>query len=96
VSCNQRCWCILWPLEIFFSAIWYILLPFGNLVVVWYIFPRFGIFYQQKSGNPVSISGPDQPVKTLFIFSGSFRFGGRRRREEECKKTAGTYIRTHF
>jgi hypothetical protein len=21
-------------------------------VVIWYIFPRFGIFYQEKSGNP--------------------------------------------
>jgi hypothetical protein len=28
---------------------------FGHLVyfvVIWYIFPRFGIFYQEKSGNP--------------------------------------------
>jgi hypothetical protein len=25
---------------------------FGNLVVVWYILPRFGIFWQEKSGNP--------------------------------------------
>jgi hypothetical protein len=22
-------------------------------VVIWYIFPRFGILYQEKSGNPV-------------------------------------------
>jgi hypothetical protein len=33
-------------------AIWYILGPFGNLVVIWYIFPRFGILYREKSGNP--------------------------------------------
>jgi hypothetical protein len=26
-----------------FTAIWYILWPIGNLVVIWYIFPRFGI-----------------------------------------------------
>jgi hypothetical protein len=23
-------------------------------VVIWYIFPRFGILYQEKSGNPAS------------------------------------------
>jgi hypothetical protein len=25
---------------------------FGNLVVIWYIFLRFGILYQEKSGSP--------------------------------------------
>jgi hypothetical protein len=34
------------------TAIWYILLPFGNVVVIWYIFLRFGILCQEKSGNP--------------------------------------------
>jgi hypothetical protein len=33
-------------------VIGYILLPFGNIVVIWYISPRFGLVYQQKSGNP--------------------------------------------
>jgi membrane protein insertase Oxa1/YidC/SpoIIIJ len=37
-------WPILLPLEIF-MAIWYILWSFG-------IFPRFGILFQEKSGNP--------------------------------------------
>jgi hypothetical protein len=23
-------------------------------VVIWYIFPRFGILYQEKSGNPAA------------------------------------------
>jgi hypothetical protein len=39
--------------------IWNILRPFGtvngefgNLVAIWYILPRFGIFCQGKSGNP--------------------------------------------
>jgi hypothetical protein len=39
-------------------ANWNILLPFGiflwpvgNLGVSWYIFPRFGILYHEKSGN---------------------------------------------
>jgi hypothetical protein len=24
-------------------------------VVIWYIFPRFGILYQEKSGNPADV-----------------------------------------
>jgi hypothetical protein len=39
---------ILRPLEIFYGHLVY-------FVVIWYIFPRFGILDQQKSGNP----GPD-------------------------------------
>jgi hypothetical protein len=27
--------------------------PFGNLVAIRYLFPRFGILCQEKSGNPV-------------------------------------------
>jgi hypothetical protein len=37
----------------YFTAIWYIVWSFGNVVVIWYIFPRFGILCQEKSGNPV-------------------------------------------
>jgi hypothetical protein len=37
-------------------AIWNILWPFGNLLEVWYIFPRFGISNKEKSGNPVNVS----------------------------------------
>jgi hypothetical protein len=33
------------------SAIWYILWPFGNLLAIWYIFPCFGILFQEKSGS---------------------------------------------
>jgi hypothetical protein len=33
------------------TSIWYILLPFGNLAAIWYIFPCFGILCQEKSGN---------------------------------------------
>jgi hypothetical protein len=36
----------------YFTDIWYILLPFGNVVVIWYIFLHFGILCQIKSGNP--------------------------------------------
>jgi hypothetical protein len=35
----------------YFRVIWYILWPFGNVVIIWYIFPRFGILCQEKSGN---------------------------------------------
>jgi hypothetical protein len=38
-------WSILGPLEIFYAHLVY-------FVVIWYIFPRFGILDQQKSGNP--------------------------------------------
>jgi hypothetical protein len=36
----------------YITAIWYILGPLSNLEVSGYIFPRFGILYQEKSGNP--------------------------------------------
>jgi hypothetical protein len=35
----------------YFTVLWYILWTFGNVVVIWYIFPRFGILYKEKSGN---------------------------------------------
>jgi hypothetical protein len=36
----------------YFTANWYILWPFGNVVLIWYIFPCFGTLCQEKSGNP--------------------------------------------
>jgi hypothetical protein len=36
----------------YFTAIWYILWPFGNVVVIWLYFSRFGILCLEKSGNP--------------------------------------------
>jgi hypothetical protein len=40
-------------------AIWSILQPFGAFLfncyifmVIWYIFPRFGMLHQETSGNP--------------------------------------------
>jgi hypothetical protein len=36
-----------------FTAIWYISWPFGIFPPPFrYIFPRFGILHQEKSGNP--------------------------------------------
>jgi hypothetical protein len=34
---------------IYITAILYILGPLGNLVIIWYILPRFGILHQEKS-----------------------------------------------
>jgi hypothetical protein len=43
-----------------YFTIWYILLPFGNVTVIWYIFPRLGILCLEKSGNPGTyIEQPD-------------------------------------
>jgi hypothetical protein len=35
-----------------FMVFSYILWPFGIVRGIWYIFPRFGILYQEKSENP--------------------------------------------
>jgi hypothetical protein len=51
--CNVRCWYILLPFGkfsihlLYFVAIWDLLRPFGIF------FPRFGMLYREKSGNPV-------------------------------------------
>jgi hypothetical protein len=45
----ETIWSILWPLEIFYAH----LEQFG---VLWYIYPRFGILCQEKSGNPVAFA----------------------------------------
>jgi hypothetical protein len=54
-SCIGRCWYILWLFGIFNGH----LLQF---VVIWYIFPRFGILYQEKSGNPGLMKPAQRPV----------------------------------
>jgi hypothetical protein len=47
-----------WKISSYFVTIWSILRPleifYGHLVYfvdIWYIFPRFGILYQEESGN---------------------------------------------
>jgi hypothetical protein len=35
-----------WKLLVYFVAIW------KHFMVIWYIFPRFGMLHQEKSGNP--------------------------------------------
>jgi hypothetical protein len=50
------------------TLIWYILWPFGNVVVIWYIFPRFGKLCQEKSGNP-DANPTLQSTSHVFTFS---------------------------
>jgi hypothetical protein len=54
-------WSILGTLEIFYGHLVY-------FVVIWYIFPRFGILDQEKSGNPGS-----DPSFQLFSMSSLIR-----------------------
>jgi hypothetical protein len=42
---SMTIWSILRPLEIFYGHL-------VHFVVIWYISPRFGNLYQEKSGNP--------------------------------------------
>jgi hypothetical protein len=54
----KKAWYIIWSFGkyyghlVYFTAIWYISRPFSNFVAIRYIFPRFGILCQEKSGNP--------------------------------------------
>jgi hypothetical protein len=54
-SGKGKCWYLYFMLisNIVRTVIWYILWPFSNFAVFWYMFPRFGILCQEKSGNPV-------------------------------------------
>jgi hypothetical protein len=49
-------WSILRPLETFYGHLLY-------FVVIWYISPRFGILYQEKSGNPAALFEARASVK---------------------------------
>jgi hypothetical protein len=44
-SCTGKCWYILWTLRPFMYGLFYILWTFGKVMVIWYIFPPFGILY---------------------------------------------------
>jgi hypothetical protein len=37
-------------------------------VEIWYIFPRFGIFNQEKSGNPATAAATQQLTNGLRLF----------------------------
>jgi hypothetical protein len=48
---NGKGWYILLQIGIYYGHLVHVW-PFGNLVAIWYIFPRFGILCREKSGNP--------------------------------------------
>jgi hypothetical protein len=53
VSCNERCWYILWPFGILYEHMVCIFCAnLVHLLVIWYIFSRFGMLQQEKSGSP--------------------------------------------
>jgi hypothetical protein len=54
-SFNGRCLSILWPFDIFYAHLVY----FDE---IWYIFPRLGILYQEKSGIPGYDATPYFPI----------------------------------
>jgi hypothetical protein len=45
-------------------AICYIFWSFGNFVVIWYIFTRFGTLCQEKSGNPAEEEKREEALDT--------------------------------
>jgi hypothetical protein len=52
LALEWKFWYILWSFGILYVRSWDIWYFSGILVVIWYIFPRFGIVCQEKSGNP--------------------------------------------
>jgi hypothetical protein len=58
-------WSILRRLQIFYGHLVY-------FVVSWYISPRFGILYQEKSGNPAGATATFYPEQ-LFFFVTDFQ-----------------------
>jgi hypothetical protein len=65
-------WSVLqWKMLVYFMDVWSILRSLGIFMDIWYIsnlvyFSRFGILYQEKSGNPVPVSLLSDAVATSF------------------------------
>jgi hypothetical protein len=55
-SCNGRCWYIILPVGLFYGYLAYFVSVWCILRLSGISFPRFGMLFQGKSGNP----GPDQ------------------------------------
>jgi hypothetical protein len=58
---------LLYFMVIWSLYIWYILWPFCNVVVICYIFTRFGILCQEKSGNPETLSSRKKHLSFLSL-----------------------------
>jgi hypothetical protein len=46
---------------VYFVANWY-----AYFLVIWYIFPHFGMLYQEKSGNPGPLTTTKKSSSRLF------------------------------
>jgi hypothetical protein len=88
-----------------FIAIWYILWSFGKLYVCWfilwsllYIFVRFGMLYQEQSGNPAllvegrPILVPVFESRAKFDPSDHAAFAGRKTRHPLAEKNGRRYF----
>jgi hypothetical protein len=51
-SCNERYWYSLQPFDIIYGIFGIFCGQSVYLIVIWYIFSRFGTLYQEKSSNP--------------------------------------------
>jgi hypothetical protein len=64
-----------WKMLVHFMSIWFILRSLkifnGSLVyfvVIWYIFPCFGMLYQEKSGNPGGQLNPARRYYGYYVW----------------------------
>jgi hypothetical protein len=69
-SCNGKCLYILWPDRLFYGFIFGIFCGhFVYFIIIWYIFPRLGMLYHEKYGNP----GVDcWQIRLLFLSKSLF------------------------
>jgi hypothetical protein len=61
----------------YFTAIWNLLWPLGNVGVVWYVFASFGTLCQEKSGNPAGFPDLKLFLKHCLPFFSSSENSGR-------------------
>jgi hypothetical protein len=57
---------------VYFSSVWYISWHLDIFLVIWYISPRFGMSYQDKSGNPGGRGGGGLYVRKASVCELSF------------------------
>jgi hypothetical protein len=67
---NGKCWYSLWPFGIVYYGHFVI-----YVVVIWYIFPRFGKLYHEKSGNPGVLSAVTAKNQDLASFIHTYEKG---------------------
>jgi hypothetical protein len=73
---------ILRPFGIYYGHLVY-LRPFGNVVVIRNIFPRFGTFVSRKSGDPARGPAEREQLQNNFVVDKSSRRSGGGRRKKQ-------------